>query len=162
MPTLLEHLSSPPVFSGVRVTWSLVLYVCFVDCLSFCTFSFGHYVVCSSSIYRFWLPLWHLQTLLILMFPPSYHKLKHTFSKMDKSCLKNMPITFVPFIPLHICTSLPWIECCMMEMDTLSSPGENDHLLFHHRLTKCVVQEDQVHCSLCINSYLSDLLKIQL
>ena len=56
-----EHLSSPPVFSRVRVTWSLVLYVCFVDrCLSFCTFSFGH----SSSIYWFWLPLWYLQTLL--------------------------------------------------------------------------------------------------
>jgi len=34
-----EHLSSYPVLSGVRVTWSLVLYVCFVDrCLSFCTF----------------------------------------------------------------------------------------------------------------------------
>ena len=27
--TLPEHLSSPPVFSGVRVTRSLVLYVCF-------------------------------------------------------------------------------------------------------------------------------------
>jgi hypothetical protein len=37
--TLLEHLSSPPVFSGVHVTRSLALYVCFVDrCLSFCTF----------------------------------------------------------------------------------------------------------------------------
>jgi hypothetical protein len=59
-----EHPSSLPVFSGVRVTRSLVLYVCFVDrCLS-CTFSFGHCVVCSSSIYRFWLPLWYLQTLL--------------------------------------------------------------------------------------------------
>jgi hypothetical protein len=34
--TLPEHMSSPPVFSGVRVTRSLVLYVCFVDrCLSF-------------------------------------------------------------------------------------------------------------------------------
>jgi hypothetical protein len=41
----------------VRVTPSLVLYVCFVDhCLSFCLFSSGHCVVCSSSIYRFWLP----------------------------------------------------------------------------------------------------------
>ena len=50
--TLPEHPSSPSVFSGVRVTRSLVLYVCFVDrCLSFCTFSFGHCVVCSSSIY---------------------------------------------------------------------------------------------------------------
>ena len=38
-----EHLSSLPVFSGVRVTRYLVLYVCFADrCLSFCTFSFGH------------------------------------------------------------------------------------------------------------------------
>jgi hypothetical protein len=53
--SLPEHLSSPPVFSGVRVTRSLVLYVCFVDrCLFFCTFSFGHCVVCSSSIYGFW------------------------------------------------------------------------------------------------------------
>ena len=49
LPTLPEHLCSPPVFSGVRVTRSLVLYVCFVyHCLSFCTFSFGHCVVCSS------------------------------------------------------------------------------------------------------------------
>jgi len=60
-----EHLSSPPVFGGVRVTRSLVLCVCFVDrCLSFCPFSFAHCVVGSSSIYRFWLPLWDLQTLL--------------------------------------------------------------------------------------------------
>ena len=42
------------VFSGVvRVNRSLVLCVCFVDrCLSFCTFSLCHCVVCSS-IYRF-------------------------------------------------------------------------------------------------------------
>ena len=34
--TFPEHPSSPLVFSGVRVTRSLVLYVCFVDrCLSF-------------------------------------------------------------------------------------------------------------------------------
>ena len=37
--SLPEHLSSPPVFSGVRDTRSLVLYVCFVDrCLSFVLF----------------------------------------------------------------------------------------------------------------------------
>jgi hypothetical protein len=63
--TLLEHLSSPQIFRVVRVTQSLVLCVCFVDrCLSFCTFSFGHCVVCSSSIYAFRLPLWYLQTLV--------------------------------------------------------------------------------------------------
>ena len=66
--TLQEHLSSPPVFSGVRVTRSLVLCICFVDhCLSFCPFSFCHCVLCSSSIYGFWLPLWYLQTLDLLV-----------------------------------------------------------------------------------------------
>jgi hypothetical protein len=41
--TLLKHLG------GVRITRSLILKVCFVDrCLSFCTFSFGHCVVCPS------------------------------------------------------------------------------------------------------------------
>ena len=35
-PTLPEHMSSPPIFSAVHVTRSLVLYVCFVDrCLYF-------------------------------------------------------------------------------------------------------------------------------
>jgi hypothetical protein len=37
--TLPEHMSASPVFSGVRVTRSLVLYVYFVNrCLSFCIF----------------------------------------------------------------------------------------------------------------------------
>jgi hypothetical protein len=61
--TIAEHPSSPQVFSGVSVTRSLVLCVCFVErCLSFCTFSFGHCAVCSSSIYGFWLLFWYLQT----------------------------------------------------------------------------------------------------
>ena len=62
-----KHPSSTPIFSGVRVTRSLVLCVCFVDrCLSFCTFSFDYCVVCPSSIYGFSLPLslWYLQSLL--------------------------------------------------------------------------------------------------
>ena len=42
MPTLSEHLSSPPVFCAVCVTRPLVLFICFVDgCLYFCTFSFA-------------------------------------------------------------------------------------------------------------------------
>ena len=57
-----------PIFSGVRVTRSLVLCVCFVNrCLSFCNFSFGHCVVRPSSIYGFWLPLWYIQTLLCMI-----------------------------------------------------------------------------------------------
>ena len=60
--TIPEHMSSPPVFSEVRVTRSLVLCVLCVDrCLSFYTFSFGHCVVCPL-IYGFWLPLWYLLT----------------------------------------------------------------------------------------------------
>ena len=39
--------------------FSFVYY--FVDhYLFFCTFSFGHCIVCSSSIYDLWLPLWYL------------------------------------------------------------------------------------------------------
>ena len=50
--------------SEVRVTRSLVLCVCFVNR----SLSFGHCVVCSSSIYGFWLPLWYLQTLLMFIY----------------------------------------------------------------------------------------------
>jgi len=65
--TLPEHLNLPPAFSGVHVTQSLVLCVCFLDrCFFFCPFSFGRYVVCSSLLFRFWLPLWYLQTLLCM------------------------------------------------------------------------------------------------
>jgi hypothetical protein len=63
--SLPEQLSSPPVFSGVRVTQSLVLYVCCFDrCLFFCPFSlcclffFDIRILITS--------LWYLQTLLIL------------------------------------------------------------------------------------------------
>ena len=62
LPTLPERLSSLPVFSGVRVTRSLVL----------CTFSFCHWVVCSSSIYRFWLPLWYLKLFLAVWWVNKY------------------------------------------------------------------------------------------
>jgi len=61
---------APLVFSVTRVTRSLVLCVCFVDrCLSFCTFSFEHCVVCSSSIYPFGIfKLFLLKTTLPLIF----------------------------------------------------------------------------------------------
>jgi hypothetical protein len=64
--TLPEHLSSPPVCSGVRVTRSLVLYVCFVDrFLSFGTFSFGHCVCLFFFDIRILITsLWYLQALL--------------------------------------------------------------------------------------------------
>ena len=61
-----NHLAASPGFSRFRVTQFLALCVCFVDrCLSFCTFSFGHCVVRSSLIYRFWLPLWYLLAIVL-------------------------------------------------------------------------------------------------
>ena len=62
--TLPEHLSSPPVFIGVRVTRSLVLYVFCRSLFVPLYLLFGHCVVCSSSIYGFWFPFRYLQTLL--------------------------------------------------------------------------------------------------
>ena len=57
-------------FSGVRVTRSLVLCVCFVDgCLSFCPYYLSHCVVCPTSIYWFWLPLWYIQNLTLTPCP---------------------------------------------------------------------------------------------
>ena len=63
--TLSEHMSSPPVFTGVRVTRSLVLRECFCRSL-FLLLPFFFWPLCCLffHIYRFWLPLWYLQTLL--------------------------------------------------------------------------------------------------
>ena len=59
-------------------TQYLVLCVCCVDrYLSFCLLPFDYGVVCPSSIYRFWLPLWYLQTLLLNV--PLNAKLKTLF-----------------------------------------------------------------------------------
>ena len=50
--TLSEHLSSPPIFNGVRVTRSLGLCVMFCRSM-FVLFSLGHCGFCASSIYGF-------------------------------------------------------------------------------------------------------------
>ena len=90
--TLPEHLSSPPVFNGVRVTRSLVLYVCFVDHhLSFCPFTFGHCVVCPSLIYGFWLPLWYLQTLLSITMKKKFKQWRWTIPPTEQS--EQSPLT---------------------------------------------------------------------
>jgi hypothetical protein len=60
---LSEHMSSLPVFSGVRVTRSLVL--CVMLCRSlFVPLSFLFWPLCCLSFfgfYRFWLPLWEFK-----------------------------------------------------------------------------------------------------
>ena len=66
--TLPEQLSSLPVFSGFRVTLSLVLWVCFVDrCLSFwplCYLFFDWRILITS--------LWYLQALPTTRLLPLY------------------------------------------------------------------------------------------
>ena len=65
LPTLPKHLSSPPVFSGVRVTRSLVLCVCFVDrCLAFLTFFLPLCCLFFFDLRIRITSLWYLQTLL--------------------------------------------------------------------------------------------------
>ena len=72
--TLPDHLSSPLVISGVRVTRSVVLHVCFVDrYLSFCTFSLANVL---SALLRYTnsdCTFWYLQTLLLVK-PEIFHK----------------------------------------------------------------------------------------
>ena len=65
--TIPEHLTSPPVFSGVRVTRSLVLYIYIVDrCLFFCTFSVPlRYTDSDYPFGIFKLLLWHTAIIVI-------------------------------------------------------------------------------------------------
>ena len=51
----------------LRFTASVYPFGIFKLFLSFCPFSFGHCVVCPSSIYCFCLPLWYHQILLVLL-----------------------------------------------------------------------------------------------
>jgi len=58
--TLLEHVSSPPVFSGARVARFLVFFGVFFFLSLFVILA--HSIVCPSSAYGFWVLLWYLQT----------------------------------------------------------------------------------------------------
>jgi hypothetical protein len=90
-----------PGFSGVRITRSSVLCVCFVErCISLCPFSFDHCVVCAASIYGFWLPLWYLQTILTI-----YRKLVSWFFFISKEWISNVTFDTIES------TILPFWEC---------------------------------------------------
>ena len=136
LPTLPEHL---PVFSGVLVTRSLVLCVCFVDhCLSFCNFSFGHCVVCPSSIYGLWLPLWHLQTLLIYTTPSKIKsengyifvwKLTQTLLELDLWADKFL------FFPRRDLNSHHWCTAAPIARPYVQHPRPLDHIRYMYIYT---------------------------
>ena len=89
--------NQPPLFfSGVRITRTLVLCVCFVDrFLYFWYFSFDHCVVYPSSIFQFALPIWYLQTL---------HE-----KNMTETCSKNYePIQYID-VTFLISILLSWL-----------------------------------------------------
>ena len=74
--TFPKHLSLTPVFSGVRVTRSLVLCACFVDrSLSFCTFSFGLLLRYTDSYYPFGIFNLFLSEIRIFIDEKLYHNL---------------------------------------------------------------------------------------
>ena len=91
-----KHLSSSPIFILVGSCYSIYSFMC-MSCrsvffiyffLSFCPFSFCHCVVCPL-IYGFWLPLWFLQTLLII---GNYVVAKHT--SFTRALMSHRPIGY--------------------------------------------------------------------
>jgi hypothetical protein len=66
--TLPGHMSSLPVFSGVRVTRSLNSFICMAFISMFVLFFFGHCVVCPSAILRLWLPFGIFKLFLDIIF----------------------------------------------------------------------------------------------
>jgi hypothetical protein len=100
--------NSPPAelsttLSGVRVTRSLVICVCFVDrCLSFCTFSFGHCVVCSSSIYGFHLNCSYIRGYL-------WHRYSTTVNVLSKLIGHQLAIYRLPLWSLGIKLITLWV-----------------------------------------------------
>jgi hypothetical protein len=97
--TLLKHPSSPPVFSGVRLTRSLVLYVCFVDrCLSFCTFFWAIVLSvflrytdsdCSFGIFKLFWQQWRNVNAITLTFT---YPVKVESTKLDNNMCILLPL----------------------------------------------------------------------
>ena len=63
---------------SISSLFHLHVLTCTFDSIVVCTFSFGHCIVRLSSIYDFWLPLWYLQTLLIMPLYPFWCSFRTT------------------------------------------------------------------------------------
>jgi hypothetical protein len=132
LPTFPKHLSLPPVLRGIRVTRYLVLYVCFVDrCLSFCPFSFGHCVVCPSSNYGLWLPLWYIQTLLI-----DERFLLQSQTRVHLNCEVANDVKYIKSFPFHHfgnrCHYFFMVKYIIYYIYHIQFSTRNDFLSFNH------------------------------
>ena len=79
--------------------------LCFLNhCLSFSPFSFGHCIVCPSSIYGFWLPFGILAIVLSVL---------HRFTASDYP-LVYWPLYCLSFIALRLLTTLWYIGHCIV------------------------------------------------
>jgi apolipoprotein N-acyltransferase len=97
--TLSEILSSLSVFSGVRVTQSLVLSVCFVDrCLSFCPFSF--WPLCCLSFFN-------LQILITRLVSSNFFSNKFTSLQLTLLCFYGLTLHDISWMN----TSSEIIQC---------------------------------------------------
>ena len=118
LPTLPEHMNSPPVFNVVRVARSLVFCVVLCGSLSFCTLSFGHCVICSSLIYGFWFSIWYLHAFLVTLYPMIHLKIdlctiyQITQKKIMLSCLSG----FQEQPEMHIALMANGKQDCMLSV----------------------------------------------
>jgi len=115
--TLLQHLSSPLYFLwGLR--YSILSFMCNVFWIVICPFSFGHCVVFHSSVYRFWLPLWYLQTHLAenqLVIIQTYH-----FSSwVENLHLFKYSCSIISNSNISICSLYLKIKTCLSMITTI-------------------------------------------
>jgi hypothetical protein len=117
-------------FSGVRVTWSLILCVCFVErCLFFCSFFFWS-LCCRSFDVRI---LWYLQTLLI------------TYGKMKKKRIFSETINLIePKLYIHSHWIVIIIFCVDWKSKSTDSTG--------HCFTMWTSSEKKSKMPHCLNS----------
>jgi hypothetical protein len=80
-------------------------------CLSFCHFSFGHCVVCPSSTYGLWLPLWCL-LVIVLSVLPRLTACNYLFGIFWSLCC----LSFLD-LRLVITSGIFWSLCCLSFLD---------------------------------------------
>ena len=109
-------LLSLSVFSKVYYFHAFFKCVILQPCLFFCPFSFGHCMVCSSSIYGFWWPCWYLQTLII------YSKGKLSFLIFDIDLFRCL---LCQEIKIYFLTNTHWKQNCKNEACIMGQREQN-------------------------------------